>query len=61
MTEDEKVIYKLLKKTIIKSISEIAPYVPFGKSKTTHLLKTMGEKGVGAGEGKCRGTKYLIK
>ena len=58
---DEKVIYKLLSKTMLKSISEIAPYVPFGKSKTTHLLKTMGEKGVVAVEGKGRGTKYIIK
>ena len=46
---------------MLKSISEIAPYVPFGKSKTTHLLKTMGEKGVVAVEGKGRGTKYIIK
>ena len=61
LTEDEKVIYKLLSKTMLKSISEIAPYVPFGKSKTTHLLKTMGEKGVVAVEGKGRGTKYIIK
>ena len=29
LTEDEKVIYKLLSKTMLKSISEIAPYVPF--------------------------------
>ena len=40
LTEDEKVIYKFLSKTMLKPISEIAPYVPFGKSKTTHLLKT---------------------
>ena len=40
LTEDEKVIYKLLSKTIVQNqLSEIAPYVPFGKSKTTHLLK----------------------
>ena len=45
LTEDEKVIYKFLSKTMLKPISEIAPYVPFGKSKTTHLLKTMEEKG----------------
>ena len=61
LTEDEKVIYKFLSKTMLKPISEIAPYVPFGKSKTTHLLKTMGEKGVVAVEGKGRGTKYIIK
>ena len=61
LNEDEKVIYKFLSKTMLKPISEIAPYVPFGKSKTTQLLKAMGEKGVVAVEGKGRGTKYIIK
>ena len=61
LTEDEKVIYKFLSKTMLKPISEIAPYVPFGKSKTTQLLKAMGKKGVVAIEGKGRGTKYIIK
>ncbi|MEQ3124485.1 ATP-binding protein [Roseburia amylophila] len=61
LTEDEKVIYKFLSKTMLKPISEIAPYVPFGKSKTTQLLKSMGEKGVVTVEGKGRGTKYIIK
>ena len=56
LTEDEKVIYKSLSKTMLKPISEIAPYVPFGKSKTTQLLKSMEEKGVIAVEGKGRGT-----
>ena len=55
------VIYKFLSKTMLKPISEIAPYIPFGKSKTTQLLKAMGEKGVVAIEGKGRGTKYRIK
>ena len=44
LTEDEKVIYKILSKIILKPISEIAPYVPFGKSKTIQLLKTMRKK-----------------
>ena len=48
-------------KTMLKPISEIAPYVPFGKSKTTQLLKAMEKKGVIAVEGKGRGTKYIIK
>ena len=61
LTEDEKVIYKFLSKTMLKPISEIAPYVPFGKSKTTQLLKAMVKKGVIAVEGKGRGTKYIIK
>ena len=61
LTEDEKVIYKLLSKTMLKPMSEIAPYVPFGKSKTTQLLKDMGQKGVVTIEGQGRGTKYIIK
>ena len=61
LTEDEKIIYKFLSKTMLKPISEIAPYVPFGKSKTTQLLKTMVKKGVVTVEGKGRGTKYIIK
>ena len=46
---------------MLKPISEIAPYVSFGKSKITKLLKDMVEKGVIAIEGKGRGTKYIIK
>ena len=46
---------------MLKPMSEIAPYVPFGKSKTTQLLKDMGEKGGITIEGKGRGTKYIIK
>ena len=61
LTEDEKTIYKILSKTMLKPISEIAPYVPFGKSKTTQLLKDMGQKGVITVKGKGRGTKYIIK
>lgn len=61
LTEDEKVIYKCLSKTVLKPISEIAPYIPFGKSKVTKLLKNMEQKGVIAIEGKGRGTKYIIK
>ncbi len=61
LTEDERMIYKILSKTMLKPISEIAPYVPFGKSKTTQLLKNMGKKGVIIVEGKGRSTKYIIK
>jgi len=61
LTEDERKIYKILSKTMLKSISEIAPYAPFGKSKTTQLLKEMGKKGVVKIEGRGRGTKYVIK
>lgn len=61
LTEDERMIYHILSKTMLKPISEIAPYVPFGKSKTTQLLKDMEQKGVVNVEGKGRGTKYIIK
>ena len=61
LTEDEIVIYKLLSKTMLKLISEVAPYVPFGKSKTIKLLKEMCQKGVIAVEGKGKGTKYIIR
>ena len=60
LTEDEIVIYKLLSKTMLKPISEVAPYVPFGKSKTTKLLKEMCQKGVITVEGKGKSTKYII-
>lgn len=46
---------------MLKSISEIAPYAPFGKSKTTQLLKDMEQKGVIIVEGRGRGTRYRIK
>ena len=61
LTDDERIIYRLLSKTMLKPISEIAPYVPFGKSKTTQLLKKMNKKGIAVVEGKGRGTKYVIK
>ena len=61
LTEDEKVVYELLSRNMLKSMSEIAPYISFGKSKTTKLLKDMEQKGVIAIEGKGKGTKYRIK
>ena len=61
LTEDERKIYKILSKTMLKSISEIAPHAPFGKSKTTQLLKKMSKKGAVKIEGRGRGTKYVIK
>ncbi|MEI3173428.1 MAG: hypothetical protein V8S76_04955 [Lachnospiraceae bacterium] len=44
MTEDERIVYKNLSRTVLKPISEIAPYVPFGKSKTAQLLKKWNKK-----------------
>ena len=61
LTEDEKKVYKILSRTMLKSISEIAPYVPFGKSKTTQLMTEMVKKGVVKIEGRGRGTKYVIR
>lgn len=61
LTEDERTIYKILSRTMLKPMSEIAPYVPFGKSKTTQLLKDLEKKGVITVEGRGRGTKYIIK
>ena len=61
LTEDEKMIYGILSKNRLKSMGEIAPYVSFGRSKTTKLLKEMEEKGIITVEGKGRNTKYSIK
>lgn len=61
LTDDERKIYKILSRTMLKSISEIAPYVTFGKSKTTQLLKEMSKKGIVKIDGRGRGTKYMIK
>ena len=61
LTEDEKMIYGILNKNRVKSMGEIAPYVSFGRSKTTKLLKEMEEKGIITVEGKGRSTKYSIK
>ena len=61
LSEDERKIYKILSRTMLKSISEIAPFLEFGKSKTTQLLKEMSKKGVVQIEGTGRGTKYVIR
>ena len=61
LTEDERKIYQILSRTILKSISEIAPYAEFGKTKTTQLLKGMSEKGIVKIEGRGRGTRYVLK
>ena len=61
LTEDEKMIYGILSKNRLESMGEIAPYVSFGRSKTTKLLKEMEEKGIITVEGKGRSTKYSIK
>ncbi len=60
LTEDEAVVYEVLSKTQPKSSSEITEMVPFGKSKTTELLKGMAEKKVISIVGNGRGTKYKL-
>lgn len=61
LTDDERKIYHILSKTVLKSMSDIAPHVTFSKSKTTQLLKNMAEKGIVKIEGRGRGTKYALK
>lgn len=60
LTIDEQKVYQILSKSMLKSISDIAPHVAFGKSKTTQLLKEMSKKGIVTIEGRGRGTKYII-
>ncbi len=61
LTDDERKIYNILSKTVLKSMGDIAPHVAFSKSKTTQLLKNMAEKGIVKIEGRGRGTKYALK
>ena len=61
LTDDERAVYKVLSRSMLKPISEITPYVAFGKSKVSQLLKEMSEKGVVKIEGRGRGTKYIRK
>ena len=61
LTEDEKIDIRDIKQKQVEIYGEIAPYVSFGRSKTTKLLKEMEEKGIITVEGKGRNTKYSIK
>lgn len=58
LSEDEAVVYKILSKSIPKSISEITDSVPFGKSKTTSLLKSLINSNYVSVSGTGKGTKY---
>jgi len=60
LTEDEKVVYEVLSKTMPKSISEITVMTPFGKSKVTTLLKSLARKNYVSVTGNGRGTKYKL-
>ena len=60
MDKDQQMIYEILSKTNHMSISEMMPYVPFGKSKVKNLLKKMIDEGIIKMTGKGRGTKYHL-
>jgi len=60
LTEDEAAVYKVLSKVLPRSISEITAAVPFGKSKTTVLLKRLADKNIVTIMGTGRGTKYRL-
>jgi ATP-dependent DNA helicase RecG len=60
LTKDEAIVYGVLSKTLPKSISEILVTVPFSKSKTTMILKRLGEKKIVTITGTGRGTKYKL-
>ena len=60
MSEDESVVYGTLSKNIPKSISEIMPELPFGRSKTASILKSLAEKNYVTILGKGKSTRYKI-
>ncbi len=61
LTDDERIVYNLLSKTSLKPISDIVPYVEFGKSKISLILKRLVEKGIVEIQGQGKGTKYIRK
>lgn len=60
LSDDEAAVFSVLSKVRPKSISEITVAVPFGKSKTTSLLKGMAEKNYVSIVGNGKGTKYKL-
>ncbi len=61
LSADEKVIWSVLSKNSLISMSEILEKVSFGKSKTTQLINALVEKGHVERIGNGRGTKYRMK
>lgn len=61
LTADEETVYKELNKTTLQPISEITANVPFSKSKTAQLLKTLAQKNIVMISGTGRGTKYRLR
>lgn len=60
MSEDESMVYGTLSKNIPKSISEIMPELPFGRSKIASILKSLAEKNYVTILGKGKSTRYKI-
>lgn len=60
MSQDESMVYGTLSKNIPKSISEIMPELPFGRSKTASILKSLAEKNYVTILGKGKSTRYKI-
>ncbi|MCR5034210.1 MAG: putative DNA binding domain-containing protein [Clostridia bacterium] len=62
LTDDERIVYNVLSKTMARPISDImaSSSIQFGKSKVSELLKSMEKKGVVSIEGNGRGTKYRV-
>ena len=62
LTNDERIVYDVLSKTMARPISDImaSSNIQFGKSKVSELLKSMEKRGVVSIEGNGRGTKYRI-
>lgn len=60
LTADELAVYNSLSNAKAKPISEImdSPLIEFGKSKTTEILKALGNRNIITIEGAGRGTKY---
>lgn len=61
LTEDERLVYNALSKTVEQSISEITTSLPFGKSKTGEILASLAHAGLVIVSGRGRGTKYRLK
>ncbi len=58
LSSDEQCVYACLSRTTLKSISDITSDMPFGRSKTTQILKELAKKSIIRIEGTGRGTRY---
>lgn len=60
LENDELSVYRVLSPATLQSISDIAPNLPFSRSKTTKLLQNLSQIGVVEITGRGRGTKYRL-